>query len=63
MPAKTKAYAEGIRAEWKKIVWPSKEETAKKTAKVVVASAALGAAIAVMDMGFQFLVNFVAGLM
>jgi len=43
------------RAEFRKIVWPSKETLAKHTVTVVIVSAIFGACIALYDGGFGFL--------
>ena len=58
----TKEWALGIKSEWKKIIWPSKNDLIRKTGACIAVSAVLGAAIAVMDMGFQNAVNLIAGL-
>jgi len=53
------------RAEFRKIVWPSRETLAKHTVTVVIVSAAFGAYIALNDGVFGFLfrqfVNLVGG--
>ena len=50
-----------IKLEFKKIIWPDKQELAKKTGVVLVTAICLGIIIAVIDMGIQeglqFLMN------
>ena len=41
-----------FRAEFKRIVWPSKEELLKHTITVIVISLIFGAYIALLDIGF-----------
>ena len=40
-------------AEFKRIVWPSKEELAKETATVIVVSLIVGIIILLIDLGFE----------
>ena len=51
----------GLKIEFKKIIWPSKEELGKQTTVVIVISAILTFIIAVLDMlvkyGVEFLVK------
>ncbi len=51
-----------IKAEFKKIIWPTKEDVAKKTLAVVIASVILGAIIALLDTAFRYGINFLMGL-
>lgn len=52
----------GIKAEFRKIIWPDKPTVAKKTAAVVILSVILGAIIAILDTVFQFGINFLISL-
>ena len=47
--AQKKSWFKGLKAEFRKIIWPDKETLAKQTAAVVSVSAVLGAIIAVID--------------
>ena len=47
--AKKKSFFAGLRAEFKKVIWPDKNTLAKQTAAVVVVSVLLGALISVVD--------------
>ena len=57
-----KSCFKGLKAEFKKIIWPDKTTLAKQTAAVVSVSVVLGAIIAVIDFliqyGVDILVNF-----
>jgi len=44
-----KSWFKGLKAEFKKIIWPDKKTLAKQTAAVVTVSVALGAIISVID--------------
>ena len=52
---------DGLKAEFRKIIWPSREDIQKETTAVVVVSVILGIIIAVLDFivqhGVDFLVN------
>lgn len=52
-PAK-KSFLKGVKSEWKKITWPTKEDLTKETVAVVVISVLLGAIIAVLDAAIKF---------
>ena len=56
--AKKKSWFEGVKAEFKKIIWPDKKTLGKQTAAVVTASVVLGAIIAVMDFLIQYGIDF-----
>jgi preprotein translocase subunit SecE len=43
----------GLKAEFRKIVWPTREELLKQTIAVVVVSVVLGLVIAALDWAFQ----------
>ena len=47
-PAK-KSFFKGVKSEWKKITWPSKDTLVKESVAVVIISIVLGAVIAVLD--------------
>ena len=44
-----KSWFKGVKAEFKKVIWPDKKTLAKQTAAVVTVSVALGAIISVID--------------
>ena len=52
----------GLKAEFRKIIWPTKEDVAKETTAVVITSIILGLIIAILDFIIQYGVNFLVGL-
>ncbi|MBQ6661465.1 MAG: preprotein translocase subunit SecE [Lachnospiraceae bacterium] len=52
--AKT-SWFKGLKAEWKKIIWPSKSTLAKESVAVAVITVILGALISVIDVGMEHL--------
>lgn len=52
----------GLKAEFKKIVWPSKQSLVRQTTAVVAVSVVLGLIIALMDFLIQYGVDFLVGL-
>ena len=59
--AGSKKWFDGLKAEFRKIIWPSREDIQKETTAVAVVSVILGIIIAVLDFivqhGVDFLVN------
>ena len=53
-PVKKTSLFKGVKAEFKKIIWPSKETVAKETGAVVFFGVALGVLIAIMDAVIKF---------
>jgi len=54
---KVKNFCKGVKAEFKKIIWPNKEDLQKKTIAVVVVSVVLGSFIRVYDFACQFVIG------
>ena len=52
---------DGLKAEFRKIIWPTRDDIQKETTAVVVVSVILGVLIAILDFmiqnGVDFLVN------
>ena len=48
-PAVKKSFFKGVKSEWKKITWPSKESLFRETTAVIIISVVLGAVIALID--------------
>ena len=48
-----KGFVDGLKAEFRKIVWPTQEVLAKQTAAVIAVSLVLGAIIAALDWAFR----------
>lgn len=57
--APKKSYWKGLKAEYKKIVWPNKDTITKQTIVVLVVSLLLGVLIGVLDMIFKFGINLI----
>jgi len=59
--APKKSWFDGLKAEFKKIIWPNKKDLGKQTAAVVVVSFILGVIITIIDFvvqnGIDFLVK------
>ena len=51
-------FFDGVKSEFKKIVWPDKNTLLKQSVAVVIVSIVLGAIIAVVDMIVQYGINF-----
>lgn len=52
----------GVKAEFKKITWPDKDDLIKQSFAVVVISVVVGAIITVLDFGIQYGVDFITTL-
>ena len=53
-PVRKTGFFKGVKAEFKKIVWPSKATVAKETGAVVFFGIALGVLIAIIDAVVKF---------
>ncbi len=54
-----KGFAEGLKAEFKKIVWPNKTTLGKQAVAVTIISVILGLIIALLDTVIQYAINFI----
>ena len=52
----------GLKAEFKKIIWPTREKLAKETTAVVVTSVILGLIIALLDFVIQYGIDILVNL-
>ncbi len=52
----------GVKAEFKKITWPDREDTVKQSIAVVAISLVIGVIIAVLDLLIQYGVNFITSI-
>ncbi len=59
---KKESFFEGVRTEFKKIIWPTKKDVAKETTAVVLVSVFVGLIIALLDYLIQFGVDFLIKL-
>ncbi|WP_024865166.1 preprotein translocase subunit SecE [Butyrivibrio sp. FCS014] len=56
--SKMSTFFKGVKAEFNKIIWPTREDIIKQTTAVVVVSAITCALIALLDIGFETGMNF-----
>ena len=56
--SRMQSWIDGMKAEFRKIIWPSKEDLAKQTGVVIVVSVIIGALIAIVDVVMQYGVDF-----
>ncbi len=56
------SWVEGLKAEFNKIIWPTKEDLGRQTVAVIAASVAVGLMIAIMDTLIQYGVDFLVNL-
>ena len=57
--APKKDFIKGLKAEFKKIIWPDKKTLTKQTIAVVAWSVVLGVVIAVLDLVIKFGLNII----
>ena len=56
----TTSFWKGLKAEFKKIIWPTKEDVAKQTILIIVVVIILGVIVKFLDTGIQALINLIA---
>ena len=54
------SFFKGLKAEFKKIIWPSRRDVAKQTLLIIIATVILGVIIKFLDTGIQALLNLIA---
>ena len=59
--APKKSWFKGLKAEFKKIIWPDKESLAKQSLAVVAISVALGIVISIVDFAVKFGIDLILG--
>ena len=59
---KIKKFFTGVKAEFKKIIWPTKNDIIKQTTAVVAVSIVTCALIAVLDYAFEYGMNFITSI-
>ena len=57
-----KSFFKGLKAEFKKIIWPDKKTLTKETTAVVVISVLLGALISVIDAVLKYGIDLIVQL-
>ena len=60
--SKMKDWFKAVRAQFRRIMWPTKEEAARETAVVLVVTLIIGAVIALLDRGLLTLVDLIITL-
>ncbi len=55
-----KSYFKGLKAEFKKIIWPDKASVGRQTTAVLIISVLLGVVIKVLDQFIQYGVDFIS---
>ena len=51
---KNTSFIKGLKAEYKRIIWPDKDTLSRQTVTVTIVSLILGGIIALLDFGFTF---------
>ena len=59
---KKPGFFQGVKREWRKIMWTKKEDLAKQTALVVVISLIMGIIITLVDSGALKVINWLLSL-
>ena len=54
-----RGFTEGLKAEFKKIIWPNKTTLGKQAVAVTIISVILGLIIALLDTVIQYAINFI----
>ena len=57
--APKKSFFKSVKSEFKKIIWPDKKSLVKQSVSVIIISVVLGGVIALLDMGIQYVINFI----
>ncbi|MBO4324714.1 MAG: preprotein translocase subunit SecE [Lachnospiraceae bacterium] len=60
--APKKSFFKGLKAEYRKIIWPSSQTVAKESGAVLVITIVLGAIIVVVDLLINFGLSKILGL-
>ncbi len=55
-------FFKGVRTEFRKIIWPDRDTLIKQLIAVVVVTVIAGTVIALMDYGFQIVINFLTSV-
>ncbi len=60
--SKIQSWFDGLKAEFRKIIWPDQKSLVKQTGAVVAVSIVLGVIIAVLDFIFQYGVDILVNM-
>ncbi|MGP1433875.1 MAG: preprotein translocase subunit SecE [Catonella sp.] len=50
-------FSQEVKSEFNKIIWPSKESLTKESVAVIATTIVLGGAVALLDLGIQYVIN------
>ncbi|MCI5624202.1 MULTISPECIES: preprotein translocase subunit SecE [Anaerostipes] len=59
--AKKSEWFKELKAEFARIIWPTKEKIVRETAIVVICAIIIGIIVAVLDMGLQYGIQALVG--
>ncbi|MBO4310296.1 MAG: preprotein translocase subunit SecE [Lachnospiraceae bacterium] len=57
-----RSFFKGVRSEFKKITWPTRNDVLKQTAVVTIVTVIVAVLIAFIDLGVTYGINFLTGL-
>ena len=60
--SKAAVFFKGVKAEFRKIIWPDRDTLLKQLAAVLVVTVLLGVVIALIDFGFHNLIDLLTGI-
>ncbi len=60
--SKAVKFMKGVKAEFRKIIWPDRDTLLKQLAAVLIVSVIVGGMIALIDFGFQNLIDILIGI-
>ncbi|MDD5939989.1 MAG: preprotein translocase subunit SecE [Lachnospiraceae bacterium] len=60
--SKTGGFWQGVQSEFRKIIWPDRDTLVRELIAVLAVSIVVGAIIALLDFGFENLINFLITL-
>ncbi len=60
--AKKKDWFKSVKAQFKRIIWPTQDDIVKETSVVLAATVLLGAIIALLDRGLLLVVDMIISL-
>ena len=56
------SFAQGVKSEFKKIIWPDRKATVKQSIAVVAISVTVGVIIAILDLIVKYGVSFITSI-
>lgn len=59
---KKPSFFRGVKREWKKITWPTRQDVVKETVVVTIITAAMSILIGLIDMAVKAGINFIGNL-